>query len=360
MLDVIVVGAGPGGSVAAQKCVQNGFKTLLLEKRKLPRNKVCSGMVMGPWARDIIQQEFGEIPDTVLVSPHYLRGNTINVPKVQPKIIEWRIPFAWRKDLDFWMNQKAQENGVEIWDGIRVIRVSQVSKKCKVTVKKGEEQRELSARFVIGADGAASVVRKSLFPKLNIQYAAPLRECYKGSLDLEKDYLHWFFPKSRPRPRFNVNHKGEFFIIEGRALKRLRREITEVLAPYGFDPDANPQWRDGCLITLLQNDLMTGAFLPARGRILLIGDAAGLDMPVTNEGIGTALQSGLLAADSISKATRSGKEPGEIYISELKYILEVLKALLPVRERIEEAAEKHASAFAEDLKSAYEAALGME
>lgn len=49
MFDVVVVGAGPGGSVAAKRCLESGLKTLLLEKRRLPRDKVCSGMIMRPW-----------------------------------------------------------------------------------------------------------------------------------------------------------------------------------------------------------------------------------------------------------------------------------------------------------------------
>ena len=46
--DVVVVGAGPSGSAAAKKCAQYGLRTLMLEKRQLPRNKICSGMIMGP------------------------------------------------------------------------------------------------------------------------------------------------------------------------------------------------------------------------------------------------------------------------------------------------------------------------
>jgi len=45
MYHVVVVGAGPAGSVAAKRCAERGFKTLLLEKKKLPRDKICSGML---------------------------------------------------------------------------------------------------------------------------------------------------------------------------------------------------------------------------------------------------------------------------------------------------------------------------
>ncbi|MBD3227151.1 MAG: NAD(P)-binding protein, partial [Candidatus Lokiarchaeota archaeon] len=43
MIDVIVVGAGPGGSHAAYKLANYGFSTLLLEKEELPRYKPCGG-----------------------------------------------------------------------------------------------------------------------------------------------------------------------------------------------------------------------------------------------------------------------------------------------------------------------------
>ncbi|MFC1836522.1 hypothetical protein ACFL2Q_17660, partial [Thermodesulfobacteriota bacterium] len=66
------------------------------------------------------------------------------------------------------------------------------------------------------------MVRTSAFPALKVRYSAPIRECHRGALDLDKSYIHWFFPKGRQRPRFNVNHKDDVFLIEGSGIKELR------------------------------------------------------------------------------------------------------------------------------------------
>ena len=73
MYDVIVVGAGPAGSTVAKKCAEYGLNTLMLEKRRLPRDKVCGGALL-PSAQTLIQQEFGDIPETVLSQPSTING----------------------------------------------------------------------------------------------------------------------------------------------------------------------------------------------------------------------------------------------------------------------------------------------
>jgi len=353
MYDVIVVGGGPGGSVTAKRCAQAGFKTVLIERKRLPRDKVCSGMVMGAWAHDIIEQEFGTIPQEILVDPCYLSGHMIHVSEVQPQVILCKTPLAWRKDLDFWMNQKAQEDSVEIWDGAKVVQVAQKNGACTVTMIQRETTQELKSRFVIGADGAASVIRKSLFPGLKVRYSVPMRECYDGALDLEKDYFHWFFPKYRPRPRFGLNHKGDCFLIEGSGIKKLRNEIIQILAKYGFNTKSKAVWKDGCLIPRLHEALITGSFSPAQGNILLIGDAAGLLFPITFEGIGTALKSGILAADSVARSVKEGREPAGIYLQELKSILKTIRSLHSWNKKLEQEATKGGAELSKALKSAY-------
>ena len=353
MYDVIVVGGGPGGSVAAKRCAQSGLKTLLLERKKLPRDKVCSGMVMGPWANDIIQQEFGTIPLEVLVDPYQLSGHMMHVPGTQPQRILCKTPLAWRKDLDFWMIQMARKDGVEIWEGAKVIEVSQKAGACTVTMMPGKTPQELKSRFVIGADGGASAVRKSLFPLLKVQYAVPMRECYNGALDLEKDYFHWFFPKCRSRPRFGLNHKGDCFLIEGSGIKELRNEINQILVKYGFNTKNKAIWKDGCLIPRLHEALLSGSFSPAKGNILLIGDAAGLLFPITFEGIGTALKSGILAADSVARSVKEGSKVAGIYLQEIKSILKTIRSLHSWNKILEQEATKGVADLSKALKAAY-------
>ena len=255
------------------------------------------------------------------------------------------------------MNQKAKENGVEIWEGAKVTGVVPQEGDCTVTFRRGEKQQSIKAGFVIGADGAVSVVRKSLFPNLKALYAKSTRECYEGSLEIEKEYVHWFFPRSRPRPRFDLCHKGEFFLLEGRNLSELKGEVRRLLADHGFDPARKPVWKDGGTVAILHDELFSGSFLPARGNIMLIGDAAGLILPITFEGIGSTLKSGVLAADAIIHGVQRRTEAAEFYIRKLEPVLEALRRVYKLNEELDHATARGAIELSKSLKRAYEQAL---
>ena len=353
VFDVIVAGGGPGGALAALLCARSGLKTLLLEKRRLPRDKVCSGMIMGPWAHTIVEREFGSIPQDILTDPPLLAGHMIHAPGAEPQIVECRTPMAWRKNLDFWMVQKAREQGAEIRDAARLVHVSQENSVCSLNIEKKSVQSELKARFVVGADGAGSAVRKSLFPELKVRYSAPVRECYKGSLDIDRNYYHWFFPRERARPRFGLHHKEDFFLIEGGGIRELREEINQILAPHGFNPDSKPLWKDGCLEALLHLELISGAFFPAAGNILLVGDAAGLIFPITFEGIGAALKSASLAAESILQADKTNEKAAGVYAKMLRPVIESIGRLHGLNRNLEEAADEGVHELSRALASAY-------
>ncbi|WP_419657811.1 putative FAD-dependent pyridine nucleotide-disulfide oxidoreductase [Desulfosarcina variabilis str. Montpellier] len=358
--DVIVVGAGPGGSLASLLCAQAGFKTLMIEKKRLPRDKVCSGMVMGAWAKNLIEEHFGTIPEEILTQPKYLSGNMFHVPGMQPKSLEWHTPIAWRLDLDSWLTEKAVAEDVDVWDRTRLVSVLNTNGKVNLSIDRGNASVELECSHMIGADGAASRTRKCLFPKLSVKYTTPLRECYRGALDLKKDYIHWFFPKLQPRPRFNVNHKGEVFLIEGSGIKELRPEINTILAQYGFDPNKKPVWRDGCVEPVLHEALISGSFVPVKGNVLLVGDAAGLILPITFEGIGTALKSGKMAAEAIKAVSNKKKETADQYLEKIQPIVQAIGHLVHVNKKAEKEAAGNKEKILDALVRAYEETLKLQ
>jgi flavin-dependent dehydrogenase len=255
------------------------------------------------------------------------------------------------------MVQGAVNAGAELRDGVRFAGMETGADGCRVILTKKGKSETVNARFIIGADGAASIVRKSLFPDLKVRFSGPIRECYKGALDLPKDIFHWFFPKELPRPRFNVNHKGDVFLIEGSGLRELRQEIGETLAPYGFDPDSKPLWKDGCTIALLHGELLSGAFRPAKENVLLTGDAAGLILPITFEGIGSALKSGILAANAAIDHAENPAAAAPSYLESLAPMLETLGKLTQVQDELKTAAAGGAGPLAEALSSAYRETL---
>lgn len=358
MWDVIVVGAGPAGSAAAKRSAEYGLKTLLLEKRKLPRDKVCDGMVMGPLARTLIKQEFGDIPDDILSKPYHLSGHIFHVPGIGTEKLDMLTPLTWRRNLDYWMNQKAQAKGVELWQGARVTGLRPKGQSFSVEIEKNREKTELEARFVVGADGANSVARGCLFPQLKVRYSQTYQRCFQGELDLNKKYYHWFYPAEYFPLGFGIHHKDNVVVIDvGGGLGKIKDFclwVKDFLAEnYSFDINQKPVWQGGCLSPVMYREVTSCTFSPAKGNALLVGDAGFLCIPVTGGHIGVAIKSGLLAADSIIKAVESGKQADAIYLAEIDGLLSVFKEVLPWFKRIIEEVKSGGRSLPEVLRDAY-------
>jgi flavin-dependent dehydrogenase len=339
--DVIVVGAGPGGSAAARRCAEHGCKVLLLEKSRRPRHKVCSGWLMDRFTRNLVDRVFGPVPIGVLNDPPYLSGFVVHGPGGKREIVRGEIPQAWRKDLDYWMNQKASEAGVEVWDESRVTGVAEDDEKCSVRLVRKEKEQEIGTRYVIGCDGCLSVVRRALFPDLRAHSMQSVQHWYRGSLgDLEEEYLHEFmYPDARydtrsvaPGSICGVHYKEDYFCIACGAIpgqwrenmQRARNLLSEF---YGFDSGRQPLWIDSCIVPELHLSLIDGSLRPAKGNILLVGDAAGLMDQREGGSIGLAVWTGELAADCIVKREQQGNKVESHYLQAMKPVLSVVEKM---------------------------------
>lgn len=323
MHDVIVVGTGPGGAAAAKRCAERGLSTLLLEKKRLPREKVCSGLLLGRLAQRLVTQEFGPLPEEVVLA--HMQGLLLWMPGVGERRIVSDTPITWRKNLDHWMVRGAQAAGVEVWEDALVKRVVSNGGASTLTVRKDGQERTVEARYLIGADGAYSTVRRAMFPDAEFGTSAAYREWYPGSPGLDDSWAYVVFPRQVYRPNVWICPKDDGFTLEGAGVKPLKDEIRSLLTAAGWTAK-EPSWRDGCVSrAILFEHLATGRFTPARGNTLLVGDAAGLQFPISGEGIGTALESGLLAAEAVAAVSATGGDAAAEYLGALAPSLATLR-----------------------------------
>ena len=271
---VIIVGAGPGGLACAKLLAEHGLDVLVLERKTVAGPKVCGGGIT--WA-GLIKRVPGELIDGVFTR-QYIRSNCQQTVIKAPDPI---VATIRREVLGEWMCSQAREAGAEIKTSCPVHRISPGS------VATG--QGEFGYRYLIGADGSASIVRKYL--KLaterigvGIHFQVP------GNF---KD-MEWHLSDS-----LFQNGYGWIFPF---------RDMASV-GIYGAKPHNNPRQM---LLSLKRwaaiREIPLAGLKPKAGLInfdyrgwrfnnlMLIGDAAGFASGLTGEGMYPALVSGETAA----------------------------------------------------------------
>jgi len=310
--DVIVVGAGPGGSTAARVCARHGLKTLLIEKEKFPRYKSCGGCLSLKTVRLL---DF----DLTSVLENTIYGAKFSYCLKEPFFIESNEPIAYlvmRDRFDHLLAQKAIEAGTTFLEGERVIQIQEKTGRIEVELTHGER---LSAHYLIGADGAESVVAKSIFQKTNFgdgiavqsevrfdpSLSFPERELHFVHLDFGKipNGYGWVFPKKH---WLSIGIGGMF-----RATKKLNpgRFLNDFLTELGYVTKDRIERTKGHLLPSFYDE----GQIVSRGKILLVGDAAHLMDPLQGEGIYYAIQSGILAAEAIVETEKRGLIPSDSY-----------------------------------------------
>jgi len=304
--DVIVAGGGPAGSSAAIHLRRAGARVLLFDRATFPRDKPCGGGVTGRARAQapvdispVVEQEVNKVRFS------YRLGRFFDYE--YPETLVW---MTQRRRLDAYLLEQAAEMGAEVRQDCAVRGVALGPARATVQTDAGE----VTARVVIGADGANGAVARSLSLapspdppvalEANFYYdgaapasgAAPnsagsngqVPPAWRGVLALELGSMYggygWSFPKA---DHLNVGCGG--WRLEG---GRLRDHLAALAPHYGLDPAAARNLRGHHLPT------REGARPISKGNAVLVGDAAGLVDPMSGEGIYSAFVSGRLAAEA--------------------------------------------------------------
>ncbi|TVR82062.1 MAG: geranylgeranyl reductase family protein [Chitinophagaceae bacterium] len=324
---VIVSGAGPGGVIAAYVLAEKGVLVELHDKALFPRDKICGDALSGKVV-EVLKQ----------VAPHCLdelrafekQIGSYGVHFFAPNKNSLRIPFkkafsmqdpapgfiSKRLDFDNFLVEKLLKHpNIEFIQNSEITNYNRVENQLEVCFSNGNKQL---ADYVIGADGAHSKLAKFHgFKQVPKYYCAGIRAYYKGveGMDIEnfielhflKDVLpgyFWIFPLPNGMANIGLGMRSDKISEKKINLKHLLNEIIEN-APTIKDRFQNAELEGS----------VKGFGLPlgsvkrklSGDNYLLIGDAASLIDPFTGEGIGNAMFSGKLAAETICEAIAQNK-----------------------------------------------------
>jgi geranylgeranyl reductase family protein len=287
--DAIVVGAGPAGASAAFWLGKAGRQVLVLEKERLPRYKPCGGAV----PRAVLEHFPFDFSPVVEQWIDRVRFRFYNGAEVAADVPERSVAMVMRDHFDWHILRHAK---VDVQDSSPVIALQQDKAGVEATTRSGETFR---ARYLIGADGANSRVarlvglRRGKRMGIAIEVEVPadddrLAEYANTALFIlgapPQGYL-WVFPKAG---HLSVGIGA----MPGQTLTTIRESLHRETAQLGIQVDGTQQRAHPLPFHLRRESLH-------RGRVLLVGDAAGLIDPLFGEGIRHAVDSGCLAARCI-------------------------------------------------------------
>jgi flavin-dependent dehydrogenase len=92
MYDVLVIGAGPAGCMAAKKSADAGYDVLLVDKMDLPREKSCSGILIQKSVQ-MVEAEFGKIPEMTFSHPQINRGIILTNEMERPSDLKVKVQY---------------------------------------------------------------------------------------------------------------------------------------------------------------------------------------------------------------------------------------------------------------------------
>jgi geranylgeranyl reductase family protein len=325
--DVAIIGTGPAAGAAAGYLATTGLTVVMLEQYALPRAKPCGGLVP-EGALVALSHDVSDLVGNLVEHRRYSFQNTLPHASHTP---DSALALVDRASFDAGLVQRAisaARGGIVLREGFRVTEVQETETHVEI---RGARGQQVTARFTIAADGAASRTARCLAlnprPTNAVGIDTEVRvtdECYHRFADAVLfDYFHlpcgygWVFPK------------GDCVLSVGVASWRKGVDCKAAMAGYLSDNFAS----NDILASIHRAypiPVYNGQAAIATKRVCLAGDAASLVDPVTGEGIRFALGSGTTAARTICDILANPDEPSDCRLYQQRIYKSIGQSLEPL------------------------------
>ncbi len=289
MYDIAIVGLGPAGATLARLLNRN-FHVVVIDKKRSDGkgfHKPCGGLLALDAQKAISQFDL-TLPKDVLVDPQIFAVRSIDL---KTGIIRHYQRFYINLDrykFDLWLKSLIPDN-VDIFEDSECTRIEYYNGSYNLQLVCSGETKDITAKYIVGADGANSIVRRFLYPHKKIRSYIAIQQWFPEK-NLNPFYSCVFDPENTDCYSWAISKDG-YFIFGGAYPKNnchMRFENQKKrLKEWGFCLE-EVQKTECCLVLRpsMLNDFCTG-----KDNAFLIGEAAGFISPSSLEGISSAINS---------------------------------------------------------------------
>jgi len=325
--DIVIVGAGPAGCSLAN-FLSKDFSVLMIDWSRFPRDKPCGGLLIDE-SLDILKNL--DMPDNIFSYPKTLKLKMIDWDNDMEVVHKKKLVNVNRRSFDYWL-LKLSEKKVQFSSETKLVDFKERDDGVHVLIEKSSKKILVKTKYLIGADGGFSSIRRRISPENETKFYVAVQEWIRSSKSIGdftyfiydneiNDYYSWIIPKG------NYMIMGSF-VLQGDDVRSkfqlFKNKVSERFGIHGmtYKKEAGLEPRP-----MTADEICLG-----RGSAILLGEAACFVSPWSGEGISFALRSGMAAANALNShfddALERYKKACEPLVEEIGEKIEKAKALM--------------------------------